>query len=331
MKKIVIILIILIGLGSIIQSCREDNIFQQVMGTVIQDDLVFKNQSDFEEFQENSYTEVIGNITILDSVTSLLPLNTLNIIRGNLLIKNTQLVTLNGLENLISISGDLSITSDFEQNVPIQNIENFCSLQNLLNEGMFGIVTIINNSFNPTVQDIINGDCIEEPAMFDCPDLEANFGDECFVDDGGNGTVGILSEDCECVVDGPGFDCEILEANIGDVCEAEFDFILFPGAVNEDCECELPDQQGGNCDMGLEVLDTNGEFNYTFSFAQLPESTTDHAWYIDGVFQGYNLGNELNYTFNSSGSHTIKVKAYLNSVDQSVFMTLCYNSIEIDL
>ena len=101
MKKIVIILIILIGLGSIIQSCREDNIFQQVMGTVIKDDLVFKNQSDFEEFQENRYTEVIGNITILDSVTSLLPLNTLNIIRGNLLIKNTQLVTLNGLENLV--------------------------------------------------------------------------------------------------------------------------------------------------------------------------------------------------------------------------------------
>ena len=130
---------------------------------------------------------------------------------------------------------------------------------------------------------------------------------------------------------GPGFDCETLEANIGDVCEAEYDFILFPGLVNEDCECELPDQQGEYCDMGLEVLDTNGEFNYTFSFAQLPESTTDHAWYIDGVFQGYNLGNELNYIFNSSGTHTIMVKAYLNSVDQSVFMTLCYNSIEIDL
>ena len=234
MKKIVIILIILIGLGSIIQSCREDNIFQQVMGTVIQDDLVFKNQSDFEEFQENSYTEVIGNITILDSVTSLLPLNTLNIIRGNLLIKNTQLVTLNGLENLISISGDLSITSDFEQNVPIQNIENFCSLQNLLNEGMFGIVTIINNSFNPTVQDIINGDCIEEPAMFDCPDLEANFGDECFVDDGGNGTVGIISEDCECIVEVPDFDCPEIEANIGDPCVNPNGV---EGTISENCVC----------------------------------------------------------------------------------------------
>ena len=158
----------------------------------------------------------------------------LNIIRGNLLIKNTQLVTLNGLENLISISGDLSITSDFEQNVPIQNIENFCSLQNLLNEGMFGIVTIINNSFNPTVQDIINGDCIEEPAMFDCPDLEANFGDECFVDDGGNGTVGSVSEDCECVVDGPDFDCPEIEANIGDPCVNPNGV---EGTISEDCMC----------------------------------------------------------------------------------------------
>ena len=54
MKKIVIILIILIGLGSIIQSCREDNIFQQVMGTVIKDDLVFKNQSDLGYMNSNN-------------------------------------------------------------------------------------------------------------------------------------------------------------------------------------------------------------------------------------------------------------------------------------
>ena len=99
---------------------------------------------------------------------------------------------------------------------------------------MFGIVTIINNSFNPTVQDIINGDCIEELAMFDCPDLEANFGDVCFVDDGGNGTIGIVSEDCECVVDGPDFDCPEIEANIGDPCVNPNGV---EGTISEDCVC----------------------------------------------------------------------------------------------
>ena len=74
----------------------------------------------------------------------------------------------------------------------------------------------------------------EEEETFDCPDLEANFGDECFVDDGGNGTVGIVSEDCECVVDGPGFDCPEIEANIGDPCVNPNGV---EGTISEDCMC----------------------------------------------------------------------------------------------
>tara|TARA_B100000787_G_scaffold48809_1_gene35103 strand:+ start:4942 stop:5883 length:942 start_codon:yes stop_codon:yes gene_type:complete len=197
MKKLIFIFSVAISLGAIIQSCRDDDAFQEVISLVIEGNLFFANQSDFEEFQENGYTKVIGNVTILDNVTSLLPLSTLNIVQGNILIKNTQLLTLNGLENLISIAGDLSITSDLVQNMPIQNIENFCALQNLFNQGMFGSVTITDNGFNPTVQDIINGNCIAEQASFDCPEIEANFGDMCTDAEGDEGAV---SENCECIV-----------------------------------------------------------------------------------------------------------------------------------
>lgn len=174
-------------------------------------------------------------------------------------------------------------------------------------------------------------DEVIESGVFDCENLDADVGEPCelVIDD--TLFAGTVNDDCECIPIPETFDCETLEANIGDVCETIFDFILFPGTVNEDCECELPEQHSGNCDMGLEVLDSDGEFNYTFSFAQLPEGTTDYMWSVDGVGQGYNLGSEFNYTFDSSGPHTIRVSAYLNSADQSVFMTLCYNSIEIDL
>ncbi|NEN25908.1 hypothetical protein G3O08_20665, partial [Cryomorpha ignava] len=49
-------------------------------------------------------------------------------------------------------------------------------------------------------------------AAFDCPDLEANFGDAC--DDGNSNTgADIITEGCECVGI-PIFDCNELEANI---------------------------------------------------------------------------------------------------------------------
>ena len=73
--------------------------------------------------------------------------------------------------------------------------------------------------------------CEEESQTFDCPEIEANIGDECFV---GNGTPGIVSEDCECIIDGPVFDCPEIEANFGDVC---LDLEGNEGVISEDCEC----------------------------------------------------------------------------------------------
>jgi hypothetical protein len=261
MKKIVIILIVAIGLGTIIQSCRKDNPFQEVMS--IEQNLVFQNQSDFEEFQKNGYTKVIGNVTILDNVTSLLPLNTLKTIQGNLLIKNTQLLTLNGLENLISITGDLSITSDLEQNMPIQNIDDFCALQNLFINGAFGPVTIMDNGFNPTVQEIINGNCIEEQAIFDCPEIQANFGDVCTDTEGNEGAV---SEDCECIV---AQDCDYQGVAILDV-NSNITTFINESALSTDFF--YSSSNGPN----VEIYETNnpGNFNFTTTVVTLNATGT---------------------------------------------------------
>ena len=148
-----------------IYSCRDDddndNTFQEVMNIVIEENLLFNSQDDFQTFIDNGYTKVIGNITILDEVTSLQPLISLRIIEGDVIIMDTDLQTLDGLENLEQITGSLSITSNMSQGMPIQNIVDFCALQNLFTNGTFGQVTIQDNGYNPTVQNIIDGNCTQ--------------------------------------------------------------------------------------------------------------------------------------------------------------------------
>ncbi len=159
MKSIKFGFIILIMMSII--NCRDDDgTFQEVMNEiVVTADFLFENQEDFAEFQEGGFTKVIGDITIVDNVTSLASLTTLREVEGSILIQDTNLSTLNGLENLDSITGDLSIISNSNQGQPIQNITDFCALQNLFSSGNFNTVDISGNSFNPTVQDIIDGNC----------------------------------------------------------------------------------------------------------------------------------------------------------------------------
>ena len=163
MKKTVSTLIILMFSILVIQSCRDDDEqpFQEVMDVVFEGNLIFDNQNDFQTFIDNEYTKVVGNVTILDDVTSLVPLLTLHTIEGNVIIMDTALLTLDGLENLERVTGSIDITSNLNQGMPIQNITDFCALQNLFITGNFGLVTIQDNGFNPTVQDIINGNCTQ--------------------------------------------------------------------------------------------------------------------------------------------------------------------------
>ncbi len=65
---------------------------------------------------------------------------------------NAILTNLDGLQNLLSIGGDISITAN-------ATLSEFCGLQPLLNASPNGVgtVTISGNAANPSVMDIQNG------------------------------------------------------------------------------------------------------------------------------------------------------------------------------
>ncbi|MEM7161630.1 MAG: hypothetical protein AAF487_04240 [Bacteroidota bacterium] len=79
-----------------------------------------------------------------------------------------------------------------------------------------------------------NCECVAEPADYDCPNIEANYGDPCETPAVPFG--GTVNQDCECEGSSTGFDCPNLQANFGDPCETPA--VPFGGTVNQDCECE---------------------------------------------------------------------------------------------
>ena len=86
---------------------------------------------------------------------------------------NDGLTSLNGLQNLIDNLGlyiGIGIEFDIFVNDPNINLTDFCGLTNLFVNGnyvadgnttamFFDGVTIVNNAYNPTIQDIIDGNC----------------------------------------------------------------------------------------------------------------------------------------------------------------------------
>lgn len=135
---------------------------------------------------ENFYTLIDYN----NSLEDLSGLNKLKFIKGQVQIReNGSLLNLDGLNSLESIDGSLTIG----HNVSLTNIDalsnlievngkistlvrprcngcspgysgnrylsNLCGLQNLFTNGVYQDVEILGNEYNPTVTDIINGDC----------------------------------------------------------------------------------------------------------------------------------------------------------------------------
>ncbi|MGV6832730.1 MAG: hypothetical protein ACWA5P_14355 [bacterium] len=70
---------------------------------------------------------------------------------------NQNLINLNGLEQL-DFSNSLLIGGE-ATNGGNQSLTDFCALQNLFINGTYSEVDFINNAYNPTVQDIIDGNC----------------------------------------------------------------------------------------------------------------------------------------------------------------------------
>lgn len=94
-----------------------------------------------------------------ESLINLTGLESLTTIENDLeIFSNNSLTSLTGLENLTTIDGSIDI-GNF--NDPNSSLSNFCALTNLYTNGNYGVnATLIQgNAYNPTVQDIIDGNC----------------------------------------------------------------------------------------------------------------------------------------------------------------------------
>ena len=114
--------------------------------------------------------EPLNNITVLEDLiisssvylTSLTGLNNLQTVTDSMWINSlNSLESLDGLENLTTIDRLFIGTSPNGSYSPNPVLTDFCALQNLFTNGTYNQneVYIANNDYNPTVQDIINGNC----------------------------------------------------------------------------------------------------------------------------------------------------------------------------
>ncbi|MEC7264303.1 MAG: hypothetical protein VXW38_11225 [Bacteroidota bacterium] len=123
-------------------------------------------------------TSVGGNVYIANSsaFTSLTGVENINQINGNLTMDSLSITTTTDFSSLVTLGGNLSVGNNsslqsigfgnityVNGDIQISNnisITDYCGLQDLLlNGGLTGTFTTTNNLFNPTAQDIINGNC----------------------------------------------------------------------------------------------------------------------------------------------------------------------------
>jgi len=125
-----------------------------------------------------------------------------------------------------------------------------------------------------------NCECQEDDNQFDCPDQQANIGDDC---ETATGTIGFINENCECQEDDNQFDCPDLQANFGDACENPNGLL---GFINENCECQVEDENPfecfGNYALALcddDVVDGFTEFDLNLIFSNCPEDNVEFNFY----------------------------------------------------
>ena len=126
---------------------------------------------------------------------------------------------------------------------------------------------------------VFERECEED---YDCPELEANVGDDC---EDANGNIGFINENCECEVEDDEYDCPDLEANFGDECENANGAI---GFINEDCQCEVEDDNPFDCfgDYALSVCDEDdgledgfGAFDLDLIFSNCPNDDVEYTFH----------------------------------------------------
>jgi len=120
-------------------------------------DFILRFNSQLNDLSPLSNLYEIGRNFFLfqnDQLSSLSGLENLTHIGGNFDITNQIFITeINGLSNLQTVMGNLSIINN-------PQLTNLCGIENLIsNNGLDGDYTVEGNVYNPTLQDIIDGNC----------------------------------------------------------------------------------------------------------------------------------------------------------------------------
>jgi len=104
-----------------------------------------------------------GNLVVYmnDSLNSLAALGNVTSASDLTIYNNDMLSTLTGLENLGVVNDVYIGINSSGTNVSNDILSDFCALTNLFTNGTYGNVQIANNAYNPTVQNIIDGNCAQ--------------------------------------------------------------------------------------------------------------------------------------------------------------------------
>ena len=112
-------------------------------------DLTIDNNSQLQDLN------ALQNLTVIGSENS-------DALTFMIIQNNDNLANLDGLMSLEAVYGDVTIGSyidDGNLELGNENLTDFCGIFNLVNNGLFNYVNVFNNAFNPTNQDIIDGNC----------------------------------------------------------------------------------------------------------------------------------------------------------------------------
>ena len=122
------------------------------------------NTNQLKEFYDGEFTIVKGDIVIGNSTLETLEiLKNLTYCKGTISITNNKTLTsLKGLHNLIKVKGKISIIKN-------ENLNNYCALNSsLVNKGIKGVkvrrriyekLETVDNKYNPSMMDLQNHDC----------------------------------------------------------------------------------------------------------------------------------------------------------------------------
>lgn len=123
--------------------------------TKIDDFLFLNDNKSLSNIDFSSLIDIGGSLSIVNNLlTDMSAFNNLSTIGGLFeVMSNTSLTSLNGLSNLTSVNKTFNIWNNYM-------LSDYCSLAAIVqNNGISGTFSTIGNLFNPTEQNIIDGNC----------------------------------------------------------------------------------------------------------------------------------------------------------------------------